>query len=459
MSSLAEKGREPAILVEGIGKRYRLGANAGVFNYGTLRETVANVAGRQRRRLRGLWSGVSQAAAAPDYIWALSDVSLRIDRGEVVGIIGANGAGKSTLLKILSRITKPTVGAAELRGRIGTLLEVGTGFHPELSGRDNIHLSGTILGMRRSEIQRRFDEIVEFAGIGRFIDTPVKRYSSGMYVRLAFAVAAHLEPEILLVDEVLAVGDAEFQKKCLGKMQNVVREGRTVLFVSHNMAAIKGLCPRAIWFAGGRVAADGHADDVVDRYLAGSAPAAVRGEVPANAPRVGSGEARVIRVALQNRRGADVERVYYGQPIRVVLTLAVSEPVRDAIAGVGISAVDGTRVATSHSTDGGRPALSLPRGEHRIAVDLDVTLLPHTYTLDVTVVRSDGYDIDSVNRVLDFTAMGVAESGGDRYPWDTVRGFVRPAAVWHDLDAAPAADDPFARSAEPTSVIRRGLRG
>jgi lipopolysaccharide transport system ATP-binding protein len=243
-------------------------------------------------------------------------------------------------------------------------------------------------------------------------------------------------------------------------MQNVVREGRTVLFVSHNMAAIKGLCPRAIWFAGGRVAADGPADDVVDRYLAGSGSSALRGEVPATAARVGSGEARITRVALQTERGGEIERVYYGQPMRVVLTLAVTESVRDAIVGVGISTVDGTRVATSHSTDGGQPPLSLPRGEHRIAVDLDLTLLPRVYTLDATMVRSDGYDIDSVNRILDFTAMAVAESGGDRYPWESVRGFVRPRALWHALDAIPHGDGSRAPAADDrTPVTRTGLRG
>jgi homopolymeric O-antigen transport system ATP-binding protein len=440
VEAAARAGQHPAIIVEGLGKRYRLGGNTGAFTYGSLRESIANLAGRQRDRLHDAWRGRSARQMEPDYIWALSDVSLRIDRGEVVGIIGANGAGKSTLLKILSRITKPTVGGAELRGRVGTLLEVGTGFHPELSGRDNIHLSGMILGMRRSEIQRRFDEIVEFAGIGRFIDTPVKRYSSGMYVRLAFAVAAHLEPEILLVDEVLAVGDAEFQKKCLGKMQHVVREGRTVVFVSHNMAAIKGLCPRAIWFAGGRLAADGPADDVVDRYLAGTGPATVRGEVPADTPRVGSGEARLRRVALQTLRGSKVDHVYFGQPIRVVLTFAVSEPLRDVMVGVGIALVDGTRVATSFSTDDGRAPLSLAPGEHRIAVDLDVTLLPRVYTFDVTIVRSDGYDIDSVNRVMDFTALGAPESGGQGYPWETVRGFIRPKALWHDFEQVQDGD-------------------
>jgi len=204
--------------------------------------------------------------AAEDF-WALRGVSFDVGRGEVVGIIGRNGAGKSTLLKILSRITRPTEGMVETRGRIGSLLEVGTGFHPELTGRENIFLNGAILGMRRAEILGKFDDIVAFSEIERFLDTPVKRYSSGMYTRLAFAVAAHLEPEILIVDEVLAVGDAQFQRKCLAKMGDVARGGRTVLFVSHNMTALSSLCQRALWLAEGRLVADGPAGEVVARYL------------------------------------------------------------------------------------------------------------------------------------------------------------------------------------------------
>ncbi|MBV8478952.1 MAG: ATP-binding cassette domain-containing protein, partial [Actinobacteria bacterium] len=202
-----------------------------------------------------------------DRIWALSEVSFDVRQGEVLGLVGRNGAGKSTLLKVLSRITEPTEGQVTLRGRVGSLLEVGTGFHPELTGRENIFLNGTILGMRRAEISRRFDEIVEFSGVERFLDTPVKRYSSGMQVRLAFAVAAHLEPEILLVDEVLAVGDAEFQEKCLGKMRDVTQEGRTVVFVSHNLAAVRSLCSRALVLEQGKLIFDGGTDEAVDRYL------------------------------------------------------------------------------------------------------------------------------------------------------------------------------------------------
>jgi lipopolysaccharide transport system ATP-binding protein len=250
---------KPIIKVAGLGKQYRIqGPQAA---YGTLRESLTGLMRKPLDRLRR--GKVSERRM----FWALRDVNLEIKQGEVVGIIGRNGAGKSTLLKILSRITEPTLGRVELYGRVGSLLEVGTGFHPELTGRENIYLNGAILGMNRAEINSKFDEIVAFAEIDEFLDTPVKRYSSGMHMRLAFAVAAHLEPEILLVDEVLAVGDASFQKKCLGKMTEVAEQGRTVLFVSHNMTAINQLCPRTILLSEGQVARSGRTAEVVPAYL------------------------------------------------------------------------------------------------------------------------------------------------------------------------------------------------
>jgi lipopolysaccharide transport system ATP-binding protein len=248
-----------AIETNELGKRYALGLNK--RGYGTLREAIVEAARKPTRR-----SGSGDSSEA-DVLWALKDLSLTIRSGEVVGLIGHNGAGKSTLLKILSRITEPSTGYADVTGRVGSLLEVGTGFHPELTGRENIFLNGSILGMRRSEIRARFDEIVEFAEIARFLDTPVKRYSSGMSVRLAFAVAAYLEPEILLVDEVLAVGDASFQRKSLGKMNEVAKEGRTVVFVSHNLAIIQALCTRGVLLARGEVVTDAPIDEAIDSYL------------------------------------------------------------------------------------------------------------------------------------------------------------------------------------------------
>lgn len=254
-----------AIRVEGIGKRYRLGETGSTQLYKTFREELTRALTSPFHQWR-----LGQPSSDGDrqgYIWALKDVTFEIKRGEVVGIIGRNGAGKSTLLKILSRITEPSKGYAEIYGRVGSLLEVGTGFHPELTGRENIYLSGAIMGMKKSEIDEKRDDIISFAEIEKFIDTPVKRYSSGMFVRLAFAVAAHLEPEILLVDEVLAVGDAIFQKKCLGKMSEVSREGRTVLFVSHNMQAVRQLCNRAILLQSGTKTVDDETSKTIEYYL------------------------------------------------------------------------------------------------------------------------------------------------------------------------------------------------
>ena len=251
-----------AIDVDGLGKRYRIGEFQAA--YGTLRESLSHAA----KRLTG-----QESHRGHEEIWALKDVSFQVQQGEVLGVVGRNGAGKSTLLKVLTRITAPTEGRAEISGRVGSLLEVGTGFHPELTGRENIYLNGAILGMKRREIQQKLPEIVDFSGVSQFLDTPVKRYSSGMYVRLAFSVAAHFEPEILLVDEVLAVGDAEFQRRCLGRMEDFGSTGRTVLFVSHNMQSVAQLCDRAILIEKGRVAMDGPSSDVVARYLQTSAGA------------------------------------------------------------------------------------------------------------------------------------------------------------------------------------------
>jgi lipopolysaccharide transport system ATP-binding protein len=286
----------PIIDVEGLGKKYRLGGpSEGRARYQSLRDTLMNTLRAAGRRLRRPFARAARQERSE--FWALRDVAFAVEPGEVVGIIGRNGAGKSTLLKVLSRITEPTTGQVTLRGRVASLLEVGTGFHQELSGRENVFLNGTILGMSQLEIRKKFDEIVAFAEVEQFLDTPVKRYSSGMYMRLAFAVAAHLEPEILVVDEVLAVGDAAFQKKCLGKMGDVARGGRTVLFVSHNMHAVNSLCARGLVLQRGQVVFDGTAAAAVARYLDLAKPAGET-EVPA-AARPGSGEWRFAAVAAR----------------------------------------------------------------------------------------------------------------------------------------------------------------
>ena len=293
----------PILSVEGIGKCYQLGGQQKANS--TFRETIVNTITSPFRR--------KSKTGADGSFWAIKDVSFQVNQGEMVGVIGRNGAGKSTLLKVLSRITEPTVGRAILRGRVASLLEVGTGFHPELTGRENVYLNGSILGMTRAEISRKFDEIVDFSEVEKFLDTPVKWYSSGMYVRLAFAVAAHLDPEILIVDEVLAVGDVQFQKKCMGKMQQVASgQGRTVLFVSHNMTAVQRLCPRAILMRGGTVAADGSVDSVVREYLSYLHESAETA-FDANPERSGTGAVRLIGARAFNEEGRSSKGLVAGR--------------------------------------------------------------------------------------------------------------------------------------------------
>jgi len=437
-----------AIRVENLSKRYRIGQYVGSgAQYKTLRESLTSAVSAPLRRLRQTGDGRrktgppspasrprSSVAGQPStdgYIWALRDVSFEVKQGEVLGIIGRNGAGKSTLLKVLTRITEPTKGRAELNGRVSSLLEVGTGFHPELTGRENIYLSGAILGMTRKEIDGKFDEIVNFSGVETYIDTPVKRYSSGMRVRLGFAVAAHLEPEILLVDEVLAVGDAEFQRKCLGKMGEVASRGRTVLFVSHNMPSIKNLCDRAILLDAGQIASEGHVEEVVDTYLMAGTEMSQTGIITDSAPRLGTGDARVRRVELLNLAGKSISQLYFGQSFRVALTLEVVKNIQDVVVEIGISSLDGMRVTSSFSVDGEQPPIMLPEGWYRVCLDLNPVLLPRPYTFDVGVHYLSGLTIDFVKRVLDFTVLHVAENNADHYRWNTVRGFVRPAGHWN----------------------------
>src|SRR5919205_1058095 len=312
-----------AIRCEGLGKQYRIGQRE---SYRALRDSIADTARAPFRLLRSAFKGSEPDAAGSDAAGsfrALDDVSFEIKRGEVVGVIGRNGAGKSTLLKILSRITAPSEGEVDIRGRVGSLLEVGTGFHPELTGRENIYLNGAILGMRRAEIARKFDEMVAFAEVEKFIDTPVKRYSSGMYVRLAFAVAAHLEPEVLLVDEVLAVGDSRFQRKCIDKMQDVGKQGRTVLFVSHNMPAVTRLCPRTVLLEKGQVLRDDLSHKVVSAYLAAGLGTATAREWPDRKEAPGNDVARLRAVRVRGGDGELIDAADIRRPVGIEIEFDV----------------------------------------------------------------------------------------------------------------------------------------
>lgn len=374
-----------AIRTEGLGKRYRIGAR--VERPDTLRDQLAQIASRPAARLRAHARRVRDAdgRGGPEFIWALRNVSFDVAAGEVVGIIGRNGAGKSTLLKVLSRITEPTEGTALVRGRVGSLLEVGTGFHAELTGRENIYLSGSIMGMQRSEIRKRFDEMVEFAEVEQFIDTPVKRYSSGMYIRLAFGVAAFLEPEILLVDEVLSVGDAEFQRRCLGKMGNVAKEGRTVLLVSHNMGAISQLCPRSIWIDHGGVRLAGDTASTVAAYLnesdAGGPDAYA--EFPENVTK----DAQLRSARVVGADGKPRQRFSCDEPVVLELMYQVHRQLRGCYAVLQVSRADGTPVLVCYSFDSvPDPLDNLPVGLHAVRLVIPArTLAASHYRLQFSI--------------------------------------------------------------------------
>ena len=374
---------KPAIRVMKLGKEYRIGARQAAYK--TMRDTLTEMVTLPARRVAQLVRGASAAdTQREDRLWALKDVSFDVQPGEVVGIIGRNGAGKSTLLKILSEITEPSAGRVEIYGRVGALLEVGTGFHQELTGRENIYLNGAILGMLRSEIARKFDEIVDFAEIERFVDTPVKHYSSGMHLRLGFAVAAHLEPEILIVDEVLAVGDAAFQKKCMGKMGDVARAGRTILLVSHNMGAIQGLCERSIWLERGSLVDMGRTSEIVTQYLRHlSQGQTVFG---ANSP---------ITVETVRMRKADGEATNsYQMTEDIELEIGYHAKARyekPVLIAVLHSIKTGGVIAANSLLDGRMPAALEGRGTLRLRF-LKPTLLPQSYFITLDIRSADNRD-------------------------------------------------------------------
>ena len=415
-----------AIRVAGLGKRFRLGERE---RYVALRDVLARAAKAAFRRRSG-GNGNGRA-----HIWALREVSFDVREGETIGIIGRNGAGKSTLLKILAGITLPTEGWAEVRGRVGSLLEVGTGFHPELTGRENIYFSGSILGMKRREIDRKFDEIAAFSGVETFLDTPLKHYSSGMQLRLAFSVAAHLEPEVLLVDEVLAVGDLEFQRKCLGKMEEVTRGGRTVLFVSHNMGAVRRICTRGVWLDGGAVRLAGSAGECVDAYTASVEAAAEAGtgvfELTARSDRIGDGRVKMTQARMIGSSGAPQSSFEFCEPIRIEFGLAPRESVRACFLGFSILADDGKHLVSSSHTDSAE-ILELASGERRTLVcQFDgISLKPGIYFLQAAVLDVATWEFcDFLPTIGQFTIEAGSGRFG-RHP-DARPGYLQPLLHWH----------------------------
>jgi lipopolysaccharide transport system ATP-binding protein len=427
-----------AIRVEGLAKQYRIGARQ--QDYGSLRDHIAaNVQSLfrlapQSPRSRNTASTVSAGQEeASDLVWALRDVSFQVKEGEVLGIIGRNGAGKSTLLKMLSRITQPTLGRIEIFGRVASLLEVGTGFHGELTGRENVYLNGTILGMKRAEITRKFDEIVAFAEVERFIDTPVKRYSSGMYLRLAFAVAAHLEPEILIVDEVLAVGDASFQRKCLGKMSGVANEGRTVLFVSHNMPAVTRLCERVICLNEGKLCADGHSHEVVKAYLRSeySTMSSREWPDPLKAPSGEVARLRAVRVCTED--GQSAENIDIRKPVGIEMEYEVLKPGYKLRSAFSLYNDEGVRLFDSVDLDPAWRGRIRPAGRYR-----STAWIPGNYLAEGTMFVSMGLDTVDPEMEQFYVREAVAFMVTDSCEGDSARGdfaghlpgVVRPMLNW-----------------------------
>ncbi len=397
-----------AIRAESLSKQYVLGGE--VDQNRTFRELITGAFTQPLKRLRRLQGSSKQQKS----FWALKDVTFEIDTGEVVGIIGANGAGKTTLLKILSRITPPTTGAVHYKGRVASLLEIGTGFHPELSGRENIYINGAILGMSKSDIRERFDEIVDFSGVQNFLDTPVKRYSSGMYVRLAFAVAAHMDPDILIVDEVLAVGDAEFQKKCLGRMRSISEgQGKTVLFVSHNLDAIQRICSEAIYLKEGMLAYQGKVSSAIEAYLSRSKRIANISDISSVTERWGTGRVKITAFSVENDEGRSVNVLQAGKGYQFEMQYATIEPREqnpEVMANIEFSDEKGTTVLLL-SSDYAHGGITICQKKGKITcVVEDLNLAAGDYYVTLYLGIKGGETLDCLNNV---TAISVA--GGDYF--------------------------------------------
>jgi len=426
----------PAIKIENLSKQYRLGTiGTGTLSHDLKRWWITNIRGKEDPYLKIGEINDRSHKGNSDYVWALKDINLEVEQGEVLGIIGKNGAGKSTLLKILSKVTKPSTGTIKYRGRIAALLEVGTGFHPEMTGRENVFMNGAIMGMTKSEITRKFDEIVDFSGVERYIDTPVKRYSSGMTVRLGFAIAAHLEPEILVVDEVLAVGDAEFQKKAIGKMQDVSKTGgRTVLFVSHNMGAINSLCPKCILLNDGLIIANGNSSDVILKYYSNENGTAV---FEPKAKKIGDNNVELISGWIENEEGKIQNSFELNERFSVCLKYKI------------LNALDSIPVPNFHfyNTDGSYAFISQPAhetarpvGEYIAKCHIPKYLLNNrTYFVGLAIssYHKVGYDVNFFEQnALSFIIkdeMNYIEI--DRYNYNSdIPGVVRPLLNWEIIE-------------------------
>ena len=424
-----------AIIVEKLDKKYLLSHQARRESYVALRDVIAESCKSLGRKMLSPLSPRSPVPgphpAASEEFWALKDISFEVKQGDRIGIIGRNGAGKSTLLKILSRITEPTSGTARIRGRVASLLEVGTGFHPELTGRENIFLNGAILGMTRIEIRKKFDEIVAFAEVEKFLDTPVKRYSSGMYVRLAFAVAAHLEPEILIVDEVLAVGDAQFQKKCLGKMEEVGREGRTVLFVSHNMGAINRLCSTCLMLDRGRLVSHGATEKVIRDYMFANTQNSSSFELPHNSRK----DMQLRKVVLNPDREERAAEVRYDEPLVIRVEYEVNAPVANCSVWMALQTMDGVMAFCTSDYDM-NPELLLDRSPGYYKTDISLPekwLNVGEFNIIVGVVKNHPVIVYDREETVTFSVLEVG-TPGSILKEGVRRGVFQPFLKWTHVD-------------------------
>ncbi len=423
---------DTVIEVEGVGKQYRLGlVGTGTIGH-DLNRFWAKIKGKEDPYLKIGDLNDQHQKSENGWVWALKDISFSVKRGEVLGIIGKNGAGKSTLFKLISRVTSPTVGTIRAKGRIASLLEVGTGFHPELTGRENIFLNGAILGMSKSEIRSKFDEIVDFSGVERYIDTPVKRYSSGMYVRLAFAVAAHLEPEILIIDEVLAVGDAEFQRKCLGKMKDVAGEGRTVLYVSHNMPSVKELCTSVIVLKHGTIHDTGKTHDLIPRYLAETIKAieSTDGEIPVNIDRLNTGGARFTQIHIMSEKLVPKRVFHFKEKFIIKLQIDILKKLERAAIYLFICNPMGETIimATENAQFN---CLLFEQGIYEINVKFEDVLMPGSYNIELLICDNKGSSIDCIQNIKGFQIMKQTRTNDEEYPFVPVHGYILPKTHWN----------------------------
>lgn len=423
---------EVVLKIENVSKQYRLG----LIGTGTLSHDLKRwwylARGKEDPYLK-VGEVNDRETSGGKFVWALKDIDFQIRQGEVLGVIGKNGAGKSTLLKLLSQVTNPTTGTIKAKGRIASLLEVGTGFHPELTGRENIFLNGAILGMTKTEIRSRIDEIIEFSGVAKYIDTPIKRYSSGMMVRLGFAVAAHLEPEILVVDEVLAVGDADFQKKCIAKMRDVSLEGRTIIFVSHNMSSVRNLCTRGVVLEKGQLVFDGSVDESISYYIGESnvATSDVQTVIPENKRLYNTGEAKFKECKLLNSEGILTNELFFREPFNITLLLEAIKNLPSVNISIGVVSKYGEIVAYSVSSDEKYSAIEIEKGLTEISVGFKEDLMPGEYFLNIGIsYLLSGSSIDYIEYFYPFRIRKETKENDFEYPWATVHGYVELKSNW-----------------------------